>query len=76
MYCCPFFYQIFYVCRLNRHDMDLSTMFNSRPPLEDLKSKLMGYLQEKKADLRGTTEKVKLIEKEFASKEANRKMNL
>ena len=56
--------------------MDLSTMFDSRPPLEDLKSKLMEYLQAKKADVRGTTEKVKLIERDFASKEANRKMNL
>ena len=56
--------------------MDLSTMFDSRPPLEDLKSKLIEYLQAKKAGLRGTTEQLKLIEKQLASKEASRKMNL
>ena len=56
--------------------MDLSVIFDSRPPLEDLKSKLLEYSQAKKTDLRGIMEKLKSLEKQLASKEADKKMNL
>eukprot|EP00112_Aurelia_sp_Birch-Aquarium-sp1_P008322 Seg1913.8 transcript_id=Seg1913.8/GoldUCD/mRNA.D3Y31 product="DNA repair protein RAD50" protein_id=Seg1913.8/GoldUCD/D3Y31 len=61
---------------LNRHEMDMDTMFDSRPPLDELKSKVSQYLQMKKADVRATNERVKGIEKQLASKDANRRMNL
>ena len=61
---------------LNRHEMDMDTMFDSRPPLDDLKSKVSQYLQMKKADVKATSERVKGIENQLASKDANRRMNL
>ena len=51
-------------------------MFDSRPPSEELKSKLRVYLQAKKADLRATNDKLKSVERQLASKEASRKMSL
>lgn len=56
--------------------MDLHTVFDSQPPLEDLKSKVREYLQSKKAGLNATNDRLKAVERELASKEASRKMNL
>lgn len=56
--------------------MDLITMFGSRPPIEELKSNVRDYLQEKKTDLRSTNEQIKAAENQLATKEANRKISL
>ncbi|XP_065068362.1 DNA repair protein RAD50-like [Rhopilema esculentum] len=61
---------------INRHEMDMSTIFGNRPPLEELKSQLRDYLTMKKSDLRSMNEKIKVIEKKLASNEANRKTNM
>eukprot|EP00794_Sanderia_malayensis_P016217 gene16217-17850_t len=59
---------------LSRHDTDLSEMFSSRPALDELKSKLSEYLHTKKADLKSFNERLKICERQLATKETSKKM--